>query len=200
MESLQQRHREESLQQQRVHLAQLRQLQGILLNELAVQCSEADGLDEDVKAELLQSFGLNQTGEEELKDVGSSVRTPLHESSTERDSQPLSTMSTPVKPARPHSSLSTASTEYLELPVGGHTPFRSPVQPPVSSPNELDNLAVSQLVTCNMPPQLFDDHSGSSYDSRSALMEKHAKHITDLQAYYEAQISDLTGEAEQLLN
>ena len=190
MESLHQKHREESLQQQRLHLVQLRQLQGILLNELATQCSGAEELDEEVKAELLQSIGFNQTVEEELKD---SVRTPLHESSTyERDSDTTQSLrSTPVKPPvsnhPPYSSLSTASTEYLELPVGSHTPFCSPtIKPTLSSPNKLDNL---QLTTHNMPPEVLD--SCNSHDSRSALMEKHAKHIEDLQVYYEAQLSDL---------
>ena len=242
LESLKLRHKEESLEQQRLHLAQLRQLQDVLMSELAKQCnSGAEELDEDVMAELLESLSLGQVqveggkpkvgisqgclGEEEegLTAHGGSVdgsvspiHTPLQESPCSVDHSdttqpwPLGTESTPVKPKDPlaQSSLSIASTEYLELPTSrNNKPLpatKHSLSPPLSSIVDQDDTTRSaissvpapSLSTHGVPPQqasLLDasDWSNSSHDTRSALMEKHTRHIEDLQAYYETQLSCL---------
>ena len=212
LESLKLKHKEESLEQQRLHLAQLRQLQDVLMSELAKQCNSGAGeLDEDVMTELLESLSLGQVqveggnpkvgisqdclGEEEgltahgggVDGSVSPIRTPLQESP---------------------SSLSIASTEYLELPTSrNNKPLpatKHSLSLPLSSIVDQDDMTRSaiasvpapSLSTHGVPPQqasLLDasDWSNSSHDTRSALMEKHTRHIEDLQAYYETQLSCL---------
>lgn len=248
LEELQLRHKEESTEQQRLHLAQLLQLQDILLNELATQCSGKEPLDEAVKKEVLLSLGLNHAEREEEEDASllpSSVvsqeqphaafhvqctgshfehgsrssSAPLSSSPGEKmmkDTQlpPLSqNVGVPLLDQRPSSSQSIASTEYLELPGTSHA--LSPSEIPLSYPpcgHESPagpEVAISDTATYNTPRQFLSEvpHPDSSnwrtgsHDrniSRSTLMEKHARHVEDLQNYYETQLTSLQHQLSSL--
>lgn len=245
LESLQTKHNEQSLEQQRHHLAQLLQLQDLLLSELATQCSGEEPLDEEVKAEVLLSLGLNRADEGDTQHVNfqsslphqKGLRTtggstgghfehcsppaspPLHGSPGDTEVDSNTPHSSPPPPASggPQSdepraqpqlaSLSPASTEYLELPGPSHTAALSPMEHP---PHACDGQETSDLSTPGsaMPQNFITQSSGgvmvagsSCHDesfSRSALMEKHAKHVEDLQSYYETQLASLQSQLSSL--
>lgn len=239
LEELQMKHKEESEEQQRLHLAQLLQLQDLLLNELVTQCSGSEPLDEAVKTEVLLSLGLNQVEGEEEKDASlprpSMVpneqlhtvqstgghfghapflpATPNLTGDVDEEEAivshpppaPLNTARHPSPDQQPLSSLSIASTEYLELPATSHGAPLSlqeipPSPPPPHNKESQAGLELAVSAAYKTPQQFLPvapdagNWRAGSHDksnSRSALMEKHARHIEDLQNYYETQISSL---------
>lgn len=169
-----------SAEQQRLHLAQLLELQDQLLGELATQCTGEEPL--DIKSELLSSLELS------TNDETSFLHSPHSPATPQLEEYPLGQDVTETEQTTssfpPSSGPSIASTEYLDLPVSRHeeSTGKSTVDQGTQTAPHLEFSSKMTEVDTTFTQDLF---------CRSALVEKHAKHIDDIQNYYESQLEAL---------
>lgn len=188
---LQDEHKLESLQQQREHLEQLKNLQTQLLREL--------------------SSDVNRETALPTQDVSKSKQQDLT-SPTKQDEKENTIFLSPEKHSSGIKVTPVQSQEYVPPPrtnpVVKHSPPRKSPQkyspartpPPYTIPGPQsvwESEATSPRISWTGPGTPHSSSRGDSF-SRGSLVAKHNKHVEDLKKYYESELRELQTQLEKV--